>query len=126
SAARVDRHVHLVPEVRTASAFAMRPLRIGIERRALAQILSAAPSCGLAHRRLDQRRVDQSATLDEQAARLQLPIHFAEQLRAQASAQLLAEAADSGIIGDFLLQTKTYEAPKTQPVGQRFLQLRVR
>src|SRR5437762_13489170 len=78
----------------------MRPLRIGIERRALAQILSAAPSCGLAHRRLDQRRVDQSATLDEQAARLQLPIHFAEQLRAQASAQLLAEAADSELLGN--------------------------
>src|SRR5579863_10656098 len=115
--------MRLVAEVRSATALAMGPARVGIERGPLPRRALGVARRGDAG--LDQRRVDERAALDHQPAPLELAVDLGEHLRAEpAFDQLAAIAAERRMVRHFLFQAQPHEAPKAQPIAYRLFQLR--
>ncbi len=126
AAAEVHRHVCLVTKVR-GLALAPGPLRVRIQPRALAQILSALAGARFLDCRAHQRSIDQGAALDHQLLTLELGADFAEQRLIQTSrGQLRAKTADRGMVGYLLIERQPRELAKTNSILQRRFQLRVR
>jgi len=78
----LDRHFHLVAEVRTAAAFAMGPLRIGSSAEPRPRFFSASSRAGLLTAASITTR-HQSAALMIRLRASSWPVHFADTLRAQ-------------------------------------------
>src|ERR1700722_3332231 len=97
-----------------------RETRLGVAR------MTPPPTSRTPHRAGDDGRVDQRAALDDEAARVKLPVDLSQQPNRKTElVDRLAKPPDRGVVGRLHIQRQAAKAAERQPVAHRLLRPRI-